>query len=120
MEDSADDREVLDQLTMLADELLQQAGEIRRQWTELAEVLGAEVPEVPPEAPLEPAAGPGAAAAHAQTAVDTGEDTDPIRLVALDMMLSGRTRDEVRSYLEQTFGDADREAVLDEIFTRYG
>ncbi len=36
------------------------------------------------------------------------------------MMLSGRSREEVREYLRATFGDDDREHVLDEIFTQYG
>ena len=114
MEGSPDDREVLDQLTMLADELMQQAGEIRRQWVELADVLGAELPE-PEERPavLVPVA-------DADPVNEHPEDQDPIRLVALDMMLSGRSRDEVRAYLDATFGEGDREAVLDEIFTRFG
>ena|SRR3712207_2937479 len=114
MEGSPDDREVLDQLTMLADELMQQAGEIRRQWVELADVLGAEVPE-PEERPAVLAPVPDVIGEP-----EHPEDQDPIRLVALDMMLSGRSRDEVRSYLDATFGEGDREAVLDEIFTRFG
>src|SRR4051794_19648021 len=116
MEGSPDDREVLDQLTMLADELMQQAGEIRRQWVELADVLDVDVPEPEPEdqpAVLAPVPDVAPEADHP-------EDQDPIRLVALDMMLSGRDRDEVRAYLDATFGQGDREAVLDEIFTRFG
>ena len=115
MEGSPDDREVLDQLTMLADELMQQAGEIRRQWVELADVLGAELPE-PEERPAVVTPVPDQMPDNDAP----GEDQDPIRLVALDMMLSGRSRDEVRAYLDATFGEGDREAVLDEIFTRFG
>ena len=114
MDGSADDREVLDQLTMLADELMQQAGEIRRQWVELAEVLGAELPE-PEERPV-----PAPVAEPAPASNGHEEHLDPIRLVALDMMLSGRSREEVRTYLDATFGEGDREAVLDEVFTRFG
>ena len=123
MEGSPDDREVLDQLTMLADELLQQAGEIRRQWSELAEALGADIPPPPEIEDLPPAAPPRAdapAAAPAASAAAEADMADPVRLVALDMMLSGRSREEVRTYLSATFGDDDREDVLDEIFTRYG
>ena len=119
MEGSPDDREVLDQLTMLADELMQQAGEIRRQWVELADVLGAELPEPEERPALVPVASPQSGS-EGETESEFVEDQDPIRLVALDMMLSGRSRDEVRAYLDATFGDGDREAVLDEIFTRFG
>lgn len=110
-----DDREALDQLSMLADDLLQQAGDIRRQWTELAEVLGAELP-----ADVErPAAPPARRPASATPPPATPED-DPIRLVALDMMLSGRSRDEVAEYLDATFGEGEYGDVLDEVFAQYG
>jgi hypothetical protein len=127
MEGSADDRQVLDELSMLADDLLQQATEIRRQWSELAEVLGAELPDLPPlEQPPEPraprpaVAGPDEPVPPAQQATPPPQEADPVRLVALDMMLSGRSRAEVKDYLNATFGDGDREDVLDEIFTQYG
>jgi hypothetical protein len=115
MEGSRDEREVLDELSMLADELLQQATEIRQQWSDLAEALGAELPPPPPveEVPVLPRSQP-------QPAPPETDEADPVRLVALDMMLSGRSRDEVRRYLSATFGEGDREAVLDEIFTQYG
>ena len=109
---NGDDREVLDQLVMLADELLEQATEIRRQWSDLAEALGAELP--PPEPVASPPVGARMPPAPAE------DEADPVRLVALDMMLSGRSRDEVRTYLDATFGDGNREAVLDEIFTQFG
>lgn len=98
------DTDVLDELTSLADELLAQASEVRRQWAELSEALGA------PAGPGAPPADEGAGAAEA----------DPVRLVALDMMLSGSSREEVRDHLAATFGEGDREAVLDEVFTQYG
>src|SRR4051812_25191782 len=93
-------RQELDELTALADELLEQATEIRRQWAELGDTLGLE----PPPAP-EPS---------------TSATDDPVRLVALDMMLSGNTREEVRDHLVATFGEGEREPLLDEIFTQYG
>ena len=40
----ADDHDPIDELAMLADELLQQATEIRRQWQELGEALGMDLP----------------------------------------------------------------------------
>lgn len=98
------ERDVIDELTTLADELLDQAAEVRRQWTELAEALG-----VQPAGPAEDAAGEGEAS-----------EADAVKLVALDMMLAGGSREEVREHLRETFGEADREAVLDEVFTQFG
>ena len=98
------DRDVLDELTSLADELLDQAAEVRRQWAEIAEAVGAQPAGVTDDGGAE---GPAA-------------EADPVRLVALDMMLAGSTRDEVREHLRETFGEADREAVLDEVFTQFG
>lgn len=115
MDHRAPDQDALDELTNLADELLTQASEVRRQWAELSETLGVEPPEPAPAAerrhhPAQPA----------PSAPDERPEADPVRLVALDMMLSGRSREEVREYLRATFGDGDREHVLDEIFTQYG
>jgi hypothetical protein len=117
MDQSVPDHEALDELTALADELLEQASEVRRQWAELSETLGIEPPEPAP------AAERGGAAANGEdpsAAANTSDEADPVRLVALDMVLSGRDRDEVREYLRATFGEGDREQVLDEVFTQYG
>ena len=116
MDHGVPDPDALDELTSLADELLSQASEVRRQWAELSETLGVEPPEPAPAAERRTAPAPPAAAA----AQDERPEADPVRLVALDMMLSGRSREEVREYLTATFGDGDREHVLDEIFTQYG
>ena len=112
MDHGVPDQDALDELTNLADELLSQASEVRRQWAELSETLGVEPPEPAPVAER--------AAVPAPSEADDGASDDPVRLVALDMMLSGRSREEVREYLRATFGDGDREHVLDEIFTQYG
>jgi hypothetical protein len=104
-----DDREVLAELTTLADDLLEQAADIRRQWSELGEALGVELPEAP-------------AAASAATGTNDAaprQEEDPVRLVALDMMLSGRSREDIEHYLQQTFGDGYRPQVLDEVFDEY-
>jgi hypothetical protein len=114
-----DDRTVIADLTTLADDLLEQASEIRRQWAELGEALGVDLPaggpaEVPAPsdvAAVDPAAG-------APTEPPRAEE-DPVRLVALDMMLSGRSREDIDSYLRQTFGDAYHVEILDEVFDQY-
>ena len=105
MENGSSRQDTLGDLTALADELLEQATEIRRQWADLGETLGITPPEPVP-------------AAQRQGAEE--ESADPVRLVALDMMLAGHSRDEVREYLQATFGEDDREAVLDDVFTQYG
>jgi hypothetical protein len=115
MDDRVPDRGTIDELAALADELLDQATEVRRQWAELGQTLGVDADQ--PLAAPEAAASGGAA----PTAGTAGEgDTDPVRLVALDMMLSGRSREEIRDYLRATFGDGDRDDVLNEIFSEYG
>jgi hypothetical protein len=108
-----DDRDPIDELAMLADDLLQQATEIRRQWEELGEALGLDLPAPTPEAAPEPLRPPAGAAAGATTS----GAADPVRLVALDMMLSGSSRDEVVQYLSATFGDHVDESVVDEVFS---
>jgi hypothetical protein len=119
MDRGGSEHEAIDELTSLADELLEQASEVRRQWAELSETLGVEPPE-PAPAPA-PAAGRKAQRPVPKTAPPAAQpaDADPVRLVALDMMLSGRSREEVRDYLRATFGEGDRDDVLDEIFTQY-
>ena len=127
MEGRRDDHDAIDELAMLADELLQQATEIRRQWQELGDALGIEIPEHargPAQSqspPSEPRIRPNPAEAPAppppaSAAPGTGS-ADPVRLVALDMMLSGSTRDEVVEYLSATFGDHVDESVIDEVFS---
>jgi hypothetical protein len=101
MQNGQGNRDALGDLSALADELLEQAAEIRHQWAELGETLGLE----PPPPATEPA---------------PADEPDPVRLVALDMMLSGRSREEVRDHLDATFGAGHYEGVLDEVFTQYG
>lgn len=90
------DRDDLRDLTELADELLMQAGEIRNQWEDLAAAVGLDAP-----APAVPEAPAG---------------DDPMRLVALDMALSGSGPDEVAAHLEKTFPEADVDPVVDAVF----
>ena len=112
MDHGVPDQDALDELTSLADELLSQASEVRRQWAELSETLGVEPPEPAPTAERR----------HRPVDISPEEaaerpEADPVRLVALDMMLSGRSREEVREYLRATFGKDVGSDVLDEIFT---
>lgn len=94
------ERDDLRDLTALADELLTQAGEIRRQWADLAAAVGADGPGVP--LAEEPAAEAG--------------DDEPIRLVALDMALSGAGEHEVTAHLEKTFPGVNVDRIVDAVF----
>jgi ketosteroid isomerase-like protein len=97
------------QLADVADELLDQAAEIRLQWNRLGDALraaGVEAPEgadvgVPDEA-VEPV---GVASA---------------RLVAVDMAQDGASREEVDAYLREELGVEDTQALLDEAFSSSG
>ena len=109
MDEPAPEDRQLDELAALADELLHQATDVRRQWAELGEALGLE-PAPQPQAQ----GGAGGAEGVAQPA---WPEADPVRLVALDMMLAGRSREDVREYLRATFGKDVGSDVLDEIFS---
>jgi hypothetical protein len=99
------DREDLRALANLADDLLEQAAMMRRQWTELAQAVGLEGADRTP-----PSGSNGAG----------GGDAERMRLVALDMVLSGASRDDVAEHLHRTFGADDVDDVVDQVFAEYG
>jgi ketosteroid isomerase-like protein len=92
------------QLAEVADELLDQAAEIRAQWSRLGDALRA--------AGVESAEG---------AASEAGEAAEPpgvtsARLAAVDMAQEGASRDEVDAYLREELGIEDTAALLDEVF----
>jgi ketosteroid isomerase-like protein len=92
------------QLADVADELLDQAAEIRLQWARLGDALRAAGVDTADEADgLEADDGeePGVASA---------------RLVAVDMAQDGSTREEVDAYLREELGVDDTDSILDEVF----
>jgi hypothetical protein len=66
--------------------------------------------EGPPveEVPVEPAA------------VAADPDQDAARIVALNMALDGKPRDEVATYLREELGVTDSGALLDDVYARVG
>ena len=96
------------QLADVADELLDQAAEIRLQWSRLGDALRAA----------------GVDAADVEEAV--GDEEAPLagassaRLVAVDMAQEGSSREEVDAYLREELGVEDTEAILDEAFDPTG
>jgi ketosteroid isomerase-like protein len=92
------------QLADVADELLDQAAEIRAQWSRLGDALRA----AGVEAPTDAEAGAGAVAEPSGAA--------SARLAAVDMAQDGASRAEVETYLREELGIEDPGAVLDEVF----
>lgn len=93
---AAEEQDELAALVSRVDDLIARAAAVRRRWEELGKlVLGERAPGDEPE----PAPGPA-------------DDADPRLLIALDMALSGRTREEAGDYLRETFGPDGLDEVL--------
>jgi ketosteroid isomerase-like protein len=103
------------QLAELADDLLDQAAEIRVQWSRLGDALRAAGVEA---AEGEPSSGDGDDDSPAPE--ETADGPANARLVAVDMAHEGSTRDEVEAYLRDELEIADTDAVLDEVFDPSG
>lgn len=86
----------LSDLAKRVEDLLEQASGLRRRWENIGELLLEAGP-----APDQPAA-----------TVAPTVDADPRLLIALDMALSGRSREEAEKYLRTTFGEEGVEEVL--------
>lgn len=97
------------QLADVADELLDQAAEIRQQWSRLGDALRA--------------AGVEATVEDDEGAEDAETDAGAVgaasaRLVAVDMAQEGSSRSEVDAYLREELDLEDTDAILDEAFGR--
>lgn len=94
-----------EELARVADELLQQAADLRRGWEALAAALD----------DLDPAA-----AEHEpegdQPAPVPDEAEDPRRLIALNMRLGGQSREATAEYLRAQFGDDGTEEILVSVY----
>jgi ketosteroid isomerase-like protein len=93
------------QLADVADDLLEQAAEIRRQWDRLGDTLRAGGAAAEPEQDDEDdeAESEGAGAANS-------------RLAAVDMAQDGASREDVEQFLREEFGLEDPAPILDEVF----
>jgi ketosteroid isomerase-like protein len=97
-------------LAEVADDLLEQAAEIRRQWARLGEAARAAEPDAEAsEADAASEAEPVAVAAGASA-----------RLAAVDMAEEGASREEVESMLRDELGVEEPEPILDEVFGERG
>ena len=99
------------QLAELADDLLEQAAEIRLQWSRLGDALRAAGVE---------AADEGRSEGDAPTPEDIARGPASARLVAVDMAHEGKSRDEVEAYLRDELEIEDTGAILDEVFDPSG
>jgi ketosteroid isomerase-like protein len=95
------------QLADVADDLLDQAAEIRQQWARLGDALRAAGVE---------AADSSEADDGDEVAVAASVSVASARLVAVDMAAEGSTRSEVDEYLREELGVEDTEAILEEAF----
>jgi ketosteroid isomerase-like protein len=96
------------QLADVADELLEQAGEIRQQWNRLGDALRA--------AGVEATDDVLAGSDEDESAEPRPVATASARLVAVDMASEGSTREEVDEYLREDLGVEDTSAILAEVF----
>jgi hypothetical protein len=125
MSGTADEDDALDELGAVADELLEQAAALRRRWEELGDVLGVDLAPTAFEGdtgvmPVRRQAGAlfdDVGEVDVAMPTDFGERSpDPVRVMAFDLMLSGRSRKEVKEYVRSSFGsDADL-TIVDELF----
>jgi hypothetical protein len=99
-------RETEHDLLQLTDELLEQTAALKRQWQDLARSVGAEIPEAEPAPP--------SGRDHGRR--ELSQPADPRRLVAVEMMLGGRGREEVEAFLRSEFGDEAAEAIVAEVY----
>lgn len=93
-----------DDLLRMTDELIAEVQEIRRQWVDIARFLGDEEP--------------AAAAADERARPERNDEPagDPRRLIAVDMMLAGRSRAEVEAHLRASFGDRAAASILADVY----
>jgi ketosteroid isomerase-like protein len=90
------------QLADVADELLDQAAEIRQQWDRLGDALRA--------------AGVEADSDSDDEVLPVEETAASARLVAVDMASEGASREEVEQYLREELGVEEPESLLAEVF----
>jgi hypothetical protein len=109
----------LRRLAAAAESLELQARELRAEVRELSDRLGAAPQaDVLPSSPAKPPM--DAAPAEAAGSSVGAPDLDAARIVALNMALDGKPRDEVAGYLRDELGVTDSDALLDDVYARVG
>ena len=91
------------ELLALADELLEQATMLRTHWTDLHDAVRGEE-------------GAGPAPRPKRAATEEQPNADPRRLMAVDMILAGRSRKQVHAFLRESYGEAEAAEVIADIY----
>lgn len=109
------------QLRELTGELVERAEGTAHELEALLDALKRTVAALETEPEAEPAeAEPAPAAEPAEPAVAGRRDLSAARLVAIEMAVAGRTRDEVDDHLRTAFDVDDTRALLDDVFGAVG
>ena len=90
-----------DELMELADELLKHVAELKERYADLDRLLTGAVGDEQEAHPIK--------GGH-----------DPLRLIALELALDGRSREEVESYVRDAYGVTPDAEMLDSVFRRLG
>lgn len=80
----------------------------------------AEIPEEPADEPGPPDAEPEVVEAAAEPRAGAAPSSEGVRVIALNMALSGTPREETARYLEENFDIADQDELLDDVYARAG
>jgi hypothetical protein len=108
VDESANGEPAVEDLTQVADEMLQQVSLLRHQYEELRDALAETAAKEAPE----PAGGQAAAAPDR----DEGGRTN-IRAIALQVAFAGDSRDAAKEYL-RTFEVEGSDQIVDDVFDR--
>ena len=95
-----------EQLLALADELLEQASALREHWNDLHHALRGEGAE----------SGDTERPQRRAPQAEDQPNADPRRLMAVDMILAGRSREQVRAFLREEYGEAAASEVMVDIY----
>lgn len=80
----------------------------------------AEIPEEPADEPGPPDAEPEVVEAAAEPRAGAAPSSEGVRVIALNMALSGTPREETARYLQENFDIADQDSLLDDVYAKAG
>jgi hypothetical protein len=84
----------------------------------MAQIAASVSASATPPAPAEPAGEAPIVPVDADEARDPDRASDPARMLAMEMVTQGRSRDEVEDYLVQTFGLDNAPEIVDDVLSR--
>jgi hypothetical protein len=108
----------LEQLADLADALVEQVGAVRAHYEQLQQTLDEPAPEAAAATPVGGARPVAPAFDDTLVASDGQTVDDSVRLVVMEMAMSGSSRDETKAYLSQALELDGGDPIVDEVFDR--